>query len=149
MYTIEWSSYSTEHAFVSHDANGEEVYWTGVVLSAHNFRSHVAWSAWCVLSVFLPPNSSNTEVSYTQVAFITKWSKLDRINFSFRFSRSLLEWLETNPEASKPNLMQLELKKLKLTVTLKNQVFWLDVSMNDLLLVDVLEASDKTCYKET
>ena len=60
-----------------------------------------------------------------------------------------MEWLETNPDASELNLIQLELKKLKLTVTLKNQVFWLDVSMNDLLLVDVLEASNEACYKET
>ena len=65
-----WDSYPAEHAFIGHDANCEEVHGARMVLSTHNLRGHVSWCAWRVLSVFLPPNSSNTEVSYTQVTYI-------------------------------------------------------------------------------
>ena len=38
-------TYPTKHAFISHDTNGKVVNGASVVLSAHNFRSHVAWSS--------------------------------------------------------------------------------------------------------
>ena len=45
--------------------------------------------------------------------------------------------------------MKPSLRENKLTVRLNDQVFRLDIPMNDLLLVDVLETSDEACYKET
>ena len=71
----------------------------------------------------------------------SKRSKLNRINFSFR--EVCWRWLASSTNI-KPDIV-----KSKLTVTFQDQVFWLNISVNDLLLVDVLKASDETCYKET
>lgn len=85
-----------KHALIGHDAHGEVVDSSCVVLAAHDLGSHVTWSTRSVLSVLWPPNSRDTEVSYTDVSIV-----------------------------------------------IDNQVLGFYISMDDLLLVAVLE----TCYQ--
>ena len=55
------STYTTKHAFKGHYANGKKVYWSCVILSAHDFGCHVARRTRCVLSVLLTPDTRNTK----------------------------------------------------------------------------------------
>ena len=50
-----------------------------MILSAHNFRGHVAWSAGRILSVILSPDASNSKVGDTHIAigFYDKILRLD------------------------------------------------------------------------
>ena len=41
------------------------------------------------------------------------------------------------------------LKVESLTIRLDDQVLWLDISVDDLLLVYVLQTFDEACYEET
>ena len=53
---------STKHAFVGHDAHGEEIDRSGVVLTTHDLGSHVSRRSRRVLCVVLTPNPRNAEV---------------------------------------------------------------------------------------
>ena len=139
-------AYPAEHAFVGHDANCEIVHGASVILSTHNFRGHIARRSRRVLCVFLSPNSSNSKVSYTQIAYI-KGNRIDRINFSFREVCRKVEQ-GASFKLNLACLYKLSLEKSKPTISFNNQVFWLDISMNDILLMAVLKASDKACNKE-
>ena len=41
-----------------------------MVLSAHHFGSHISWRSACVVRVFWSPDSSDAEVSDSQVAYL-------------------------------------------------------------------------------
>lgn len=72
---------STVHALVGHNSNGEIIDRSCMVLTAHNFWSHVTWRTGSVLRVLRPPNSSNTEISYSYVAIIVD-HKILRLDIS-------------------------------------------------------------------
>ena len=64
------------HALEGHDADGKIVNRDGVILSTHNFWSHISWRTRRVLSVVFAPNTSNSKVCDSKVAYIFK--KRDR-----------------------------------------------------------------------
>jgi len=70
VFPLEWSF--SEHALVGDDPHREVVNRNSVVLSTHDFRCHVAWSATCVLGVLWVQNSGDPEVSNAQVALLVK-----------------------------------------------------------------------------
>jgi hypothetical protein len=60
------------HQFIGNDSDRVVVDWKGVVLSAHHFRGHVPWSAARICVVVGLNNSSDTEISDSEVSFVVK-----------------------------------------------------------------------------
>jgi len=60
---------TTEHAFVSNDADSVIVHTHSMVLFAHHFWCHIAWRAARLFGVVLLPYSSYAKVCDLQVAF--------------------------------------------------------------------------------
>jgi hypothetical protein len=60
---------SAVHALVGHHAYSKVIDTGCMVLSAHDFRCHIAWRSRGILSIFRPPNSCNSEVCDPQVTF--------------------------------------------------------------------------------
>ena len=90
------------HALISHHAHSKVVYCSGVILSTHYLWGHVPRCSRSVLCVLWPPNSSNTEVSDSNVSIV-----------------------------------------------INDQVFRLDISVNDLLIVAILKAGDQAGNEKT
>ena len=80
-----WSS--TVHALISHNSNGKIVDRSSMVLTAHNFRSHVTWCTGSVLGILRSPDSCYTEISYSHVAIIVDnevlWLNISMNNLFF------------------------------------------------------------------
>ena len=70
-----------KHAFVGNNTHRKVVHSNAVILSTHNFGSHVARSATGVLGVLRVPNSGNTQVSNSQVAVLVE-NQVFRLNVS-------------------------------------------------------------------
>ena len=65
-----------EHTLISDDSHREVVDGYTVILSAHNFRSHIARRARCVLRVLRVPQTCNTQIRDPQVAILVKYQVL-------------------------------------------------------------------------
>jgi len=61
---------SAKHALVGHDSHCEIVDCLVVILSAHDFWSHVAWSSRSILCIFLSPYSCNSEICDSEITYI-------------------------------------------------------------------------------
>ena len=102
--------YSAEHAFVCHDSNCEIVSRNAMILSAHNFGSHISWRSARILRVLRSPDSGDAEVGDSQVAYLR----------SVRGS----------------------------TIGVEDEIFGLDVAVDNSVRVDILQSKHDTRYKE-
>ena len=75
------------HALIGHNSNGKIVDRSSMVLTAHNFGSHVTWCTGSVLGILRSPNSCYTEISYSYVAIIVDneilWLNISMNNLFF------------------------------------------------------------------
>ena len=62
----------SKHALVGDDTHGKVVHSYTVILTAHDFRSHVAWGARRVLGVLWVPATGNSEIGDSQIAILVK-----------------------------------------------------------------------------
>ncbi len=86
-----------------------------MILAAHDFGRHIAWSARCVLGVLLSPDARDSKIRDSQVAFTTV-----RTERMIRNKRNFLV-------------------DYGLTIGFNHQIFGLYISVNDILGVKVLK----------
>jgi len=70
-----------KHALVRDDTHSKVVYSHAVILTAHNFWSHVSRSSRGIFSIFWVPDTCNSKVSYSEVAVFIK-DQVFRLNVS-------------------------------------------------------------------
>lgn len=62
----------THHALVGNDSHGKVIGGQSMILSTHDFRGHVAWSATGFAGVVGGENASDTKICKSQVALVVK-----------------------------------------------------------------------------
>ena len=90
------------HAFVGNYTHRKVVDSYAVILSTHNFGSHIARRATGVFGVLGVPNSSNTQISDPQVAVLVK-DKIFWLNVSVK-NAVLVQVLEAQKHAGNEKL---------------------------------------------
>ena len=92
------------HALICNDTHGEVVNGHAVVLSAHDFGSHVAGSARRIFGILRIPQTSDTQVCHSQISLLIK-HKVLRLDISVK-DRIFVQILETQKELQHGNKMK-------------------------------------------
>ena len=61
-----------KHALICNNTHGKVVDSNSMILSAHDFWGHIARCPGCILRVLWVPKTSNTKISYSQIAPLVK-----------------------------------------------------------------------------